>query len=69
MSVEKKTIAPALSQRIIRIQNLTVIWMSLEAAVALGAAWMARSLHAVACERKTAALNDDGQCSSKGRCG
>src|SRR5258708_40120538 len=43
MSVEKKTIAPEVLQRVIRIQNLTVIWMSFEAAVALGAAWMARS--------------------------
>src|SRR5258707_10061144 len=43
MSVEKKTIAPEVLPRIIRIQNLTVIWMSFEAAVALGAAWMARS--------------------------
>ena len=31
------------SRRIIQIQTLTLVWMSLEAAVSLGAAWMARS--------------------------
>jgi divalent metal cation (Fe/Co/Zn/Cd) transporter len=31
------------SRRIIQIQILTLVWMSLEAVVSLGAAWMARS--------------------------
>jgi divalent metal cation (Fe/Co/Zn/Cd) transporter len=31
------------ARRVIRIQVLTLIWMSVEAGVALGAAWMARS--------------------------
>ena len=31
------------TRRIIRIQALTLIWMTLEAVVSLGAAWMARS--------------------------
>lgn len=31
------------ARRVIRIQVLTLIWMSVEAVVALGAAWMARS--------------------------
>ncbi len=43
MSEEGKTIPPEILQRVIRIQNLTLIWMSVEATVALGAAWMARS--------------------------
>ena len=31
------------TRRIIRIQILTLVWMTIEAAVSLGAAWMARS--------------------------
>ncbi len=31
------------TRRIIRIQTLTLAWMSVEAVVSLGAAWMARS--------------------------
>ena len=38
-----KTLAPEIAQRVIRIQALTLIWMTVEAAVSLGAAWMARS--------------------------
>src|SRR5712691_6847528 len=40
---KKKHMPPEVLQRVIRIQNLTLIWMSVEATVALGAAWMARS--------------------------
>jgi divalent metal cation (Fe/Co/Zn/Cd) transporter len=40
---KKNTTPPEALQRVIRIQNLTLIWMSVEAAVALAAAWMARS--------------------------
>ena len=35
--------AKEIVRRVIRIQALTLIWMSVEAAVSLGAAWMARS--------------------------
>jgi len=34
---------PQIARRIIRIQILTLIWMTIEAAVSLGAAWFARS--------------------------
>src|SRR5271169_1269749 len=34
---------PEIARRIIRIQILTVAWMTVEAAVSLGAAWAARS--------------------------
>ena len=43
MPADEKTIQPEVLQRIIRIQTLTLIWMSVEAAVSLRAAWMARS--------------------------
>ncbi len=43
MSAEAKTIAPEVLQRVIWIQTLTLIWMSVEALVSLGAAWAARS--------------------------
>ena len=43
MSSENKTIPPEVLQRVIWIQNLTIIWMSVEAVVSLGAAWRARS--------------------------
>lgn len=45
MSVAEKTkiTPPEVLQRVIRIQNLTVLWMSVEAVAALAAAWMARS--------------------------
>jgi divalent metal cation (Fe/Co/Zn/Cd) transporter len=43
MSSENKTIPPEVLQRVIWIQNLTMIWMSVEAVVSLGAAWKARS--------------------------
>jgi divalent metal cation (Fe/Co/Zn/Cd) transporter len=38
-----KTFPLETARRVIRIQVLTLIWMSVEAGVALGAAWMARS--------------------------
>jgi divalent metal cation (Fe/Co/Zn/Cd) transporter len=43
MSALPKTLAPEIAHRVIRIQALTLMWMSVEAAVSLGAAWMARS--------------------------
>jgi len=41
MSAEAKTIPPEVLQRVIWIQTLTLIWMSVEALVSLGAAWAA----------------------------
>jgi len=38
-----QTLAPDTERRIIRIQALTLIWMTVEAAVSLGVAWAARS--------------------------
>src|SRR6202049_1631430 len=35
--------APDLLRRVVRLQMLTIVWMSVEAVVALGAAWTARS--------------------------
>src|ERR1035438_6876860 len=43
MATEEKDTPPAVLQRIIWIQTLTLIWMSMEAVVSLGAAWLARS--------------------------
>ncbi len=43
MPAEENTASPEVLQRVIWIQTLTLIWMSVEAAVSLGAAWMARS--------------------------
>lgn len=43
MSATPKILAPETAGRVIRIQTLTLVWMSVEAAVSLGAAWMARS--------------------------
>ena len=43
MSVLPKTLAPEIARRVIRIQSLTLVWMSAEAAVSLGAAWFAHS--------------------------
>jgi divalent metal cation (Fe/Co/Zn/Cd) transporter len=42
MSVQEK-ITPEVLQRVIWIQSLTLIWMSVEAVVSLGASWIARS--------------------------
>ena len=43
MATEEKATPPEVLQRIIWIQTITLIWMSVEAVVSLGAAWMARS--------------------------
>jgi divalent metal cation (Fe/Co/Zn/Cd) transporter len=43
VSSPPKTFSPETTRRIIRIQVLTLVWMSAEAVVSLGAAWMARS--------------------------
>lgn len=43
MSAPPKTLTSDVAGRIIRIQVLTVIWMSIESAIALGTAWTARS--------------------------
>lgn len=43
MSAEAKITPPEVLQRVIRIQSLTLVWMSVEAIVSLGSAWMARS--------------------------
>jgi len=43
MSTLPKSLAPEIARRIVRIQALTLIWMAVEAAVSLSAAWMARS--------------------------
>ena len=43
MSVEERTIPREVLQRVIWIQTLTLIWMSVEATVSLGAARVARS--------------------------
>ena len=41
MSAPPKTSAPEIARRVIRIQVLTLVWMSMEAAVSLGAAALA----------------------------
>jgi divalent metal cation (Fe/Co/Zn/Cd) transporter len=43
MSALPKALAPGIARRVIRIQVLTLIWMSVEAVVSLGAAFAARS--------------------------
>jgi len=43
VSALPKTFSPETSRRVIRIQALTLVWMSVEAVVSLGAAWTARS--------------------------
>lgn len=43
MSADDEAIQPRVLQRVIWIQSLTLIWMSVEAVVSLGAAWTARS--------------------------
>src|SRR2546427_4676963 len=43
MCAEQNTISPEVLRRVIWIQTLTLIWMSVEAVVSVGAAWMARS--------------------------
>src|SRR5271169_5065977 len=43
VSAPPKTFPRETARRVVRIQVLTVIWMSVEAVVSLGAAWTARS--------------------------
>lgn len=43
VSAQPQTLPLEITRRIIRIQTLTLVWMSIEAVVSLGAAWMARS--------------------------
>jgi divalent metal cation (Fe/Co/Zn/Cd) transporter len=43
VSASPNRFPPEIARRIIRIQILTLIWMTIEAAVSLGAAWFARS--------------------------
>lgn len=43
MATLPEVLSPNTERRIIRIQALTLIWMTMEAAVSLGAAWAARS--------------------------
>jgi divalent metal cation (Fe/Co/Zn/Cd) transporter len=43
MSAGQNTISPEVLQRVMRIQTLTLVWMSVEAVASLGAAWVARS--------------------------
>jgi divalent metal cation (Fe/Co/Zn/Cd) transporter len=43
MPAEENIASPDVLQRVIWIQSLTLIWMSIEVVVSLGAAWMARS--------------------------
>ena len=43
MAALPKALAPEMTHRIIRIQALTFVWMSAQAAVSLGAAWASHS--------------------------
>jgi divalent metal cation (Fe/Co/Zn/Cd) transporter len=43
VSTPQNRLPPETVRRIIRIQILTLVWMTIEAGVSLGAAWMARS--------------------------
>ena len=43
VSTPPKTFSRETTRRIVRIQILTLVWMSVEAVVSLGAAWFARS--------------------------
>jgi divalent metal cation (Fe/Co/Zn/Cd) transporter len=43
MSAEENSTRTGVLQRVLWIQTLTILWMSIEAVVSLGAAWMARS--------------------------
>ncbi len=43
MSAEENFMAPGVLRRVLWIQTFTLIWMSVEAGVSLGAAWTARS--------------------------
>jgi hypothetical protein len=43
MAIATSPPVPDVSRRILRLQVFTIIWMSVEAAVSLGAAWTAHS--------------------------
>jgi divalent metal cation (Fe/Co/Zn/Cd) transporter len=43
VSAPPNTLSPDITRRIIQIQALTLVWMSVEAVVSLGAAWAAHS--------------------------
>ncbi len=43
MATAAAPLAPDLLRRVVRLQVLTIAWMTVEAIVALGAAWLARS--------------------------
>ena len=43
MSALHETFSPETRRRIVLIQTLTLVWMSVEAVVSLGAAWFAHS--------------------------
>jgi divalent metal cation (Fe/Co/Zn/Cd) transporter len=43
VSASSKTFPPEIARRIVQIQVPTIVWMSVEAVVSLGAAWIARS--------------------------
>ena len=43
MSAPSETFPPEIARRVVRIQILTLVWMTVEAVVSLGAAWFARS--------------------------
>jgi len=43
VSAPSETFPPEIARRVVRIQVLTLVWMTVEAVVSLGAAWIARS--------------------------
>ena len=43
MPAPSETFPPEIARRVVRIQVLTLVWMTVEAVVSLGAAWFARS--------------------------
>jgi len=43
VSAQPNTFPPEIARRIVQIQSVTLVWMSVEAVVSLGAAWAARS--------------------------
>src|SRR2546426_12507944 len=43
MAIATSPPVPDVSRRVLRLQVFTIIWMSVEAAVSLGAAWASRS--------------------------
>src|SRR5713101_9781110 len=43
MTAAKSAPLPELSQRVLQLQVVTLVWMAVEAAIALGTAWSSRS--------------------------